>query len=441
MTKEHLPPPYALRGYTLPNQSDNLPLLSDARAFLRKFRASEGPLEGPSDSGFPWIRTEGVLYPTHEEKRQYLEVLNRLHYQVADKEDISLAALDKALRTAVFHVADLSHTRGGERKGRIRNAAKELEAFVYRPARDFVIGIEVRGFDVDTIPFEFGRVRFEHMSDADARIIEVLSAAATADADAASTGNFEESSSDKNAVIGSITIRARDHEAAETLGERELQQTVECLNLFLPNVPRISSALYVLTERTGASFFDRLIWDSDGEDDSYRHAPSPDLYSVETVHERQGPAVDRVQELLKSGCRNEVEELLLQGVRWGGRALAAHTAEDSIAFAFTALECVLVPCGKDDIIQRLAPRVAWVASDDGNVREKVSRRTKKAYDLRSRIVHDGRIEVADSERDWVTGVMLYVLNELLTSPDIESLVDAENLEEHLAKETGKPDSE
>ena len=341
----------------MPNQRDNPLVISYAREFLGQFRASEGPLEDPSDSGLPWIRTEGVLYPTREEKRQYLEVLNRLHHQVADKEDISRAALDKAL-TAVFHVADLSCARGGKRRDRIRNAAKELEAFVHRPARDFVIGIEVRGFDVDTIPFEFGRVRFEHMSDAYARIIEVPSAAATADADAANTGNFEESSSDKDAVIGSITIRSRDHEAAETLGEREVQQTVECLNLFLANTPRISSALYVLTERTGASSFDRLIWDSDGEDDSYRHAPSPDLYSVETVHERQGPAVGRVQELLKSGCRNEVEELLLQGVRWGGRTLAAHTAEDSIAFAFTALECVLVPCGKDDIIKRLAPRVA-----------------------------------------------------------------------------------
>ena len=416
-------------------------MISYAREFLGQFRASEGPLEDPSDSGLPWIRTEGVLYPTHEEKRQYLEVLNRLHYQVADKEDISRAALDKALKTAVFHVADLSCARGGTRGDRIRNAAKELEEFVHRPARDFMIGIEVRGFDVDTIPFEFGRVRFEHMSDAYARIIEVASAAATADSGAANRGNFEESSSDKDAVIGSITLRARDHEAAETLGEREVQQTVECLNLFLGNIPRISSALYVLTERTGASFFDRLIWDSDGEDDSYRHAPSPDLYSVETVHERQGPSVDRVQELLKSSFRNEVEELLLQGVRWGGRALAAHTAEDSIAFAFTALECVLIPCGKDNIIQRLAPRVAWVASDDGNVRDKVSRRTKQAYDLRSRIVHDGRIEVADSERDWVTGVMLFVLNKLLASPDIEGLVDAENLEEHLVKETSQPDSE
>lgn len=422
----------------MPSQLDKPPVISYVRGFLRRFQPSHRPSEESRNSGFPWIRREGVLYPTREEKSEFREVLIRLYGEVADKEDLSSAALDAALRAAVFQVVDLSGERGGERRDRVRSAAEELESFVGRPARDFVLGIEVRGFDVDTIPFDFGRVRFERMSDVDARIIGKPSSATAAESAQASPGGSEEASNDHDAVLGSIKIRARDREAAERLGERVVRETVECLNHFLANVHPVSSALYVLTERTGASSFVRFIWDSDGEDSSYRHAPSPDLYSIDTVRERQGLALERVQDLLKSESRNEVEELLLQGVRWGGRALAAHTAEDSIAFAFTALECVLVPSGKDDIVQRLALRVGWLASEDASVRDDVSRRTKRAYDVRSRIVHDGRIEVGVSERDWVMGVMLCVINELLTSPDIEGLVTEEDLEKHLVNITDKP---
>lgn len=381
----------------MPSQRDKPPVISYVREFLQRFQPSGRPTEDSSNSGLPWIRREGVLYPTREEKGKYQKVLTRLYGEVADKEDLSSAALDTALQAAVFQVVDLSGKRGGKRRDRVRNAAEELESFVGRPAHDFVLGIEVRGFDVDTIPFDFGRVRFERMSDLDARIIGDPSSATAAESAQASSGGSEEAYNDHDAVIGSIKIRARDRIAAERLGERVVRETVECLNHFLANVHPASSALYVLTERTGASSFVRLIWDSDGEDSSYQHAPSPDLYSIDTVRERQGPAVERVQDLLKSESRNEVEEHLLQGVRWGGRALAAHTAEDSIAFAFTALECVLVPTGRDEIIQRLAPRVGWLASEDASVRDDVSRWTKEAYEVRSRIVHDGRIEVGVSE--------------------------------------------
>ncbi len=424
----------------MPSQRDKPQVISYVREFLRGFRPSERPTEESSNSGFPWIRREGMLYPTREEKGKYQEVLTRLHHEVADKEDLSSAALDTALRAAVFQVVDLSGKRGGKRSDRVRSAAEELESFVGRPARDFVLGIEVRGFDVDTIPFDFGRVRFERMSDVDARIIGKPSSSTAAESAKASPGGSGEASNDHDAVVGSIKIRAHDRIAAERLGERVVRETVECLNHFLANVHPVSSALYVLTERTGASSFIRFIWDSDGEDSSYQHAPSPSLYSIDIVRERQGPAVERVQDLLKSESRNEVEELLLQGVRWGGRALAAHTAEDSIAFAFTALECVLVPSGRDDVIQRLAARVGCLASEDASVRDGVSRWTKGAYDVRSRIVHDGRIEVGVSERDRVMEVMLFVLNELLTSPDIEGLVTAKDLEKHLANMTSKPAS-
>lgn len=413
------------------NEIEVPPVISYVREFLRRFSPSTTPSRDAGDSGLPWIRRGGVLFPTLEEKAQYRELLLRLHRQVADEEDLSVAALDRVLQTAVFRVAGLSRTRERRRKDRVRNAAEDLEAFVHRPARDFVIGIEVRGLDVDTLPFEFGRVRFERMSQAHARIVEVQCPAAGDDSCNTGPDDSSEPSGDHDAIIGSLTIRARDDVAAETLGEREVRATVECLNLFLALVPSFSSPLYVLTERSGASFFDRLIWDSDGKDSSYSHASSPDLFSIETVRDSQGPALDRVQQLLKSDGRTEVDELLLQGVRWGGRALAAHTAEDSVAFAFTALECVLVPSGTEDIIQRLSSRVAWAASDTENVRKDVLKETKDAYDLRSRILHDGRIEVSARYREWVNGVMLFVLLKCLLNRDIAELATAKGLEEHL----------
>ncbi|MDE2747113.1 MAG: HEPN domain-containing protein [Chloroflexota bacterium] len=310
-----------------------------------------------------------------------------------------------------------------------------------RPARDFVVGIQVRGLDVDTLPFTFGRVRFERMSQAHARIVEVQNAATGDDSGESSLHDPNGPSSDHDAIIGSLAIRARDDRAAEMLGEREVRATVECLNLFHAHVPSYSSPVYVLTERSGASFFDRLILDSDGKDSSYRHAPSPDFFSIEMVHDSQGPALDRIHQLLKSDGRTEVEELLLQGARWGGRALTAHTAEDAITFAFTALECVLVPRGKEKVIRRLATRFAWVASDAERARSGAAKEIKDAYELRSRIVHDGRIEVPASERDRVAGMMLFVLLKLLMNRDLEELTSAQDLEECLAKAACDPQSQ
>lgn len=434
-------PTLAERDNNVTNQNDEPPVISFVREFLRTFRPSAKPTQDSIDSGWPWIHSGAHLFPTRTERVEFREALNRLHREFGGREDISSAALERALRSAVFHVADLSSKREPKRKDRIRHAATELEAFIHRPPRDFIVGIEVRGIDPDTLPFEFGRVRFERMSDAHARITEGQGSGVTAESVASGPESSNEACGNHDAIIGSLAIRARDHKAAENLSEREVRATVECLNLFLRNVPSFSSPLYVLTERTGASFFDRLIWDPDERDHSYSHASIHDLYSIESVRERQGYALDRVQQLLRREARTDVEELLLQGARWGGRALAAHSAEDAISFAFTALECVLVPCGKDEIIQRLALRVGWAASDAETTREAIATQTKKTYDLRSRIVHDGRIEIPASDRDRVTGIMELVLLKFLTNLDVDELAAAQDLERYLAQETSEPESD
>lgn len=425
----------------MPNHDNKAPVISFVREFLKKFRPSTTLPPDYGDSGLPWIRTEGLLFPTREEKVEYREILNRLYAQVAEKDDISLDALDRALRTAVFHVADLSNTQEKRRRDRVRRAAEVLEAFAHRPPRDFEIGIEVRGLDADTLPFEFGLVRFERMSEAFKRIDKVRGSIRTDDSGVSDAADGAGTPTYHDAIIGSLTVSARDHKAAEVLGEREVRTTVECLNLFLPYVPHFSSPIYVLTERTGSSSFDRLICDPDGQNLSYSHAPSPDIYSFAEVRGKQRPALERVQQLLKSRCRSEVDELLLQAVRWGGRAFAAHALEDSVVFAFTALECALVPRGKEKILDRLVPRLAWAISDTASVRGQVSGETKRAYDLRSRIIHDGRIEVPASERAWVQGVTLIALLKLLFNREVSELDTRKDLEEYLRKQTAKPDSD
>ncbi len=110
-------------------------------------------------------------------------------------------------------------------------------------------------------------------------------------------------------------------------------------------------------------------------------------------------AVDRVEELLLKSQRTQVENIILDSIRWAGRASVAETLEESFLLFAISLECVVLPKSGPELMFRLSQRIAKVLGKTLDERMEIAKRTKKLYGIRSKIVHDGHYEVTEGQRD------------------------------------------
>ena len=91
---------------------------------------------------------------------EYRDIRQKLLHQFAPAEDLSKAAVDSALRSAVFEVVDISKRRSPDPSIRLENALGKLRTFLATPSEEYKCWIEVAGLDVASLPASFGGVRF-----------------------------------------------------------------------------------------------------------------------------------------------------------------------------------------------------------------------------------------------------------------------------------------
>jgi len=130
------------------------------------------------------------------------------------------------------------------------------------------------------------------------------------------------------------------------------------------------------------------------------------------------------------------ERQLAEAVCWLGDALAEPRRHIAVLHCVTALEMLLVARKeRERITTALAERVAFlVARDSLDSRRAFYESAKSIYDLRSRIVHDGKTEVSNEELKASLWVAWDVIANLLRRSDIGSAEDIERycLEQKLS---------
>ena len=93
--------------------------------YLRSFYADLSALTGAGDllGGSFWFRrSEGTLHFSVEEHQSYLQLLKTACNRLAPDANLSEAAIDSALKDAIFAVADVQGSRAKDTEVRIREA-------------------------------------------------------------------------------------------------------------------------------------------------------------------------------------------------------------------------------------------------------------------------------------------------------------------------------
>ncbi len=371
---------------------------------------------------------------------EYRDVRQKLLKKFAPNEDLSEAAIDLALRTAVFESVDIPKRRDQNPSVRLDHAIEKLRTFLVSPSEEYEFWIEVGGLDVDSLPACFGGVRFVVFG---TEQLQNLKEAGQRKHIIGQLEGFIDLLTDRllDRPTAVSKVNARDAKAALSLAERKVRAIIECLNFFSDTIPSYHGSLFLPTNQESPSGVVRLaVADSGNMYNDYSDDRPVGVFSIAEVRENAEEmarcAFDRVESLLEKS-RNDVDELLLTAVRWAGRATVATTREEAFLLFAIALECLVLPTEKDELRYRLSQRVARLCGEDMDQRLELAKRTKKLYDVRSKIVHSGHYEVTEDERDEIRIAARVVILRLLTDPDVEKYGKLDKLHEYFERLTFK----
>ena len=417
--------------------------LTSVRCFLSGLMQNVSPFRVAPDTAYTswWQEGEGLIFLDPETLGEYRDVRHGLLKLFAPDEDLSKSAIDSALRTAVFQVVDIPKCRDQNPSVRLEQSLDQLGTFLSRPPEKYECWIEVGGFDLASLPASFGGIRFAVFREDQIQDLKkiVHTKHVVGQSDKIVFIDEQLATSLTGRPMAVLKVNARDAKAALSLAERRIRATVECLNFLSDTIPGHHGSLFLPTTHEAPSGVVRLAAADSGamytdySDDTPRGA-----FSIRKVRENAEGMVscpfDRVDSLLASN-RNEVEELLLTGVRWAGRATVATTAEESFLLFAIALECLVLPTERDELRYRLAHRVARLCGEDLDQRLELAKITKKLYDVRSKIVHSGHYEVTEDERAEIRIAAKVVILKLLTDPDVEKYCKLGKLHEYFERRT------
>ena len=382
-----------------------------------------------------------MMFLDPETLGEYRDVRHKLLTLFAPDEDLSKSDIDSALRTAVFQVVDIPKCRDQNPSVRLEQALDRLETFLNRQPEKYDCWIEVGGFDVASLPASFGGIRFavfrEDQIQGLKKIVHTKHIVGQSDKIMFIDEQLATSLTDRPMAV--LQVNASDAKAALRLAERRIRATVECLNFLSDTIPGHHGSLFLPTTHEAPSGAVRLAAADSGDlYTDYSDDTPVGAFSIRKVRESAEGMVpcpfDRLNSLLSSS-RNEVEELLLTGVRWAGRATVATTAEESFLLFAIALECLVLPTEGDKLRYRLSQRVARLCGEDVDQRLELAKRTKKLYDIRSQIVHSGHYEVTEDERAEIRIAVKAVILRSLTDPDVARCATPRQLDQYFERLT------
>lgn len=399
--------------------------LTYLRCFLSDLADSVSSSRGIPAAGLFswWQKDEGLMFLEPETLAEYRDIRQKLLDQFAPAEDLSKAAVDSALRSAVFEVVDISKRRSPDPSVRLENALGKLRTFLATPSEEYKCWIEVAGLDVASLPASFGGVRFV-LFDTDQiqnlkKIVTTKHVSGQSEKLAFIDDQLTDSLLGRPTVV--VKVNARDKEAALSLAERKVRAIVECLNFFSDTIPGYHGWLFLPTNQESPDGVVRLaVADSGSMYTDYSDGRPVGGFSIAEVRQSAERmlrrAFDRMEFLLEKSKNqvNEVEELLLMAVRWAPLVLPTKT---------------------DKLSHRLSQRVAWLWGEDEDQRLELAKRTKKLYEIRSKIVHSGYYEVTEDERAEIRMAVKAVILRLLTDPDVEKYGKLNELHGYFERRT------
>ena len=383
-----------------------------------------------------WSREDHSLHLSQQETLEYRRLLKHSMETHSPNEEMSEKALDSALKDAIFTVVGDSAPDAEELKGRIDEALVEFRDHLEAEPEEFECWIPVAGADPTSLPGTFALTDFRSIDNTDIdRLKSIVRTKHTADVQG-KLDRIERYLAPE--LLGTIVairrVPARDQDAGSMLAERAVLECIECLNFFAEMMPYNRGTLSVARNGPPAGTVTSLTLASEGSFATEPMTKPPWTYSF-TRHADLTPpaakALERVEVLLSKSRRTVVEDLLLRAVRWSGRSVAAETPEYTLLYSIIALESLLLPSGSGELSFRLSRLVARFLGKDQDSRFRLAKDVARLYVLRSKVVHDGRIEVTEADKVQASVFAHEVIARLINDEQVAQTATLKDLQDLL----------
>ena len=355
------------------------------------------------------IRGGMVLYG--EIASKYFEALEEMSNIVTVDETWNKDAVDELLANCVRAVEEVSRD---QRQQIIRAQVDELIAQLSKPPETWEIDLSVYGMHPDCAGLKFGKIAF---------LIEKVESPQT-------IPGFFDPAADNRVLFARTSVEAIDQKSAVDRAAEIVDRHLDVLNAicirYFPSRTHLSRSTFQaqqlsirrtrnITQTEAAAGFH-------GENLSILLSrPDYDKFASE----RGGSAVSAL--LLK---QDSFARRVIAGYEIAGTACVERRPQLSFLLLAIALESVVL--GKDtksEITYQLSARIAHLLASDVPSRRTLAKTVNDLYDLRSKIVHTGKDEVAETELRTLQVICLETLFVLATFPAFVGMETTEQLEQ------------
>ena len=194
-------------------------------------------------------------------------------------------------------------------------------------------------------------------------------------------------------VCAKVNIRGEASKCIES-GYEIVERSLDVLRLYVPlNVYSGKGFVGVFGDLTATK---ALVLYFDDRNFSWHHEIKGFLLPFEIKNEyiklMEDNGLSRINHML-TRSRNNFENSLITAMHWFGKAIKNVEDKDRFLCFFIALETLLVKDKNEPVVNCLRERIAFLLEKKKERRIQLSKIIRDLYDLRSRIVHSGLMEV------------------------------------------------
>jgi len=377
---------------------------------------------------------QGYILFEESEAEEYQRVVAKLLHEKGLENTISPKALGAHVDDVLFSALDFGSDGNddAEFEKRLGPAMVDLRRRLKEPPAEYLCHIRVFGLDDDGLPWTLGGVRLIHMSSVRMRRLALPRGLQLSKDDRSERRRLLGSLKDDDFLgqpMAVVSVHACDEDAAEELARRRIREVIDVLNFHADLVPQNHAWLYLAGEAAD-QFTTSVISGPNGflSIPSAREGPlgKMSLGRLRSTQQLQ-PSLKRVTQLLGEKSRSEVEELLVNSVRWAGRASVEPIPEHAFLQYVVALEALILPTDSRAIKNQLQTRVAHLLANTARDRLWYHDTIKTLYEVRSSIAHDGSSEVDPRDLSRLRVIVKSSIQRILTYRGIRALATLNDL--------------
>ena len=383
-----------------------------------------------------FIQREGIgsLHLDFEESTRYHKCLDNLIRATVKNDDLSRRSVEISLQEAILKVICTDVTSISI-DVRIRKVLDELRKQLTRKSITYSCYIPVHGLKIEELPSSIGLIEFAVFDDFHADRFRSAISKHTVQEEVKLKGFEKYINTDlKDKVFGIICVEAKDYKAAQIIAQKNLRIILDILNYFSDMVPNHPSAWIYLPGDLKPYPFQSLILNMDDEASyNFPNTRIPpfmelDISRINEADTKLSIGFANINNLLKKKNRNKFEQTLITAIQWAGRAVVTKRREESFLLYAIALESIILADNPDiELSYRLRIRIAHLLVEDLDSRKEIYKTVRDLYNLRSKLVHDGKYEITELEHKSIRAIARGCLSRICQDPIFQVMVSPQDL--------------